>query len=97
MQACVPSTSGESETAAGPPSPVADSPSALPAPTSFHSFSQELFLPVRGMPAPICPAVVLYCSTFQGYKAVRFKMFIFVCLFFRYYLCEKCYKPTTAQ
>ena len=36
----VPSTSGMSETAACPPSPIADDPSGLPSPTSSHSSSQ---------------------------------------------------------
>ena len=36
----VPSTSGVSETAACPPSPITDDPSALPSPTSFPSSSQ---------------------------------------------------------
>ena len=36
----VPSTSGVSDIAAGPPSPMADDPSALPSPTSSPSSSQ---------------------------------------------------------
>ena len=36
----VPPTSGVSETAACPPSPIADDPSALPSPTSSPSSSQ---------------------------------------------------------
>ena len=42
-----------SDTAAGPPSPIADDPSALPSPTSSPSSSRQLFLPVHSMPAPV--------------------------------------------
>ncbi|CAN0488351.1 unnamed protein product, partial [Rangifer tarandus platyrhynchus] len=50
----VPSTSGESEIAACPPSPIADDLSAPPSPTSSPSSSQQLFLPVHSMSAPAC-------------------------------------------
>ena len=41
-----------------------------------------------------CCTVLLY---FSRYCTVRLKMFYFLCLFFRYYLCEKYYKPITVQ
>ncbi|KAJ8790809.1 hypothetical protein J1605_021237 [Eschrichtius robustus] len=53
----VPSTSGMSDIAACPPSPIADNPSALPSPTSSN---QQLFLPVSSMPAPVCQ--LSYCT-----------------------------------
>ena len=43
---------------------------------------------------PSTPAVVLY---FSRYCTVRLNMFYFLCLFFMYYLCERCYKPITVQ
>ena len=43
----VSSMPGMSETAACPPSPIADDPSALPSPTSSPNSSQSLFLPVH--------------------------------------------------
>ena len=48
--------------------------------------------------SPCMPAIVLYYYSFQG-STVRLEMLslLFVCLFFMYYLCEKYYKPTTAQ
>ena len=49
----VPSMSDVSETAAGPLSPIADDPSALPSPTSSPSSGRQLFLPVYSMPAPV--------------------------------------------
>ena len=58
-----PSTSGVSEVAACPPSPVSDNPSALPSPTSSPSSSQWLFSPVHSLPAPVCQ--LSYCI-FQG-------------------------------
>ena len=93
----VPSTSGVSETAACPSSVVADNPSALPALTSFPSCSQQLFLPVHSMPAPVCQ--VLNCTTVL-FKVLdcKNKKGLFLHLFiFMYYLCEKYYKPITIQ
>ena len=98
----VPSTSGVREMAACPPSlivTIVDDPSALPSPTSSPSSSQQLFLPVHSMPAPVCQPS--YCTTVL-FKVLYCKMknvfFIFcVCLFFMYYLCEKYYKPITVQ
>ena len=55
----VPSPSGMSGIAACPPSPVADDPSLLPAPTSSPSSSQSLFLPGHLLPTPVCQ--LLYC------------------------------------
>ena len=55
----VPAVSSMNETAALPLSPVADDPSALPSPTSSPSSSQQLFLPVHSMLAPVCQ--LLYC------------------------------------
>ena len=43
------------------------------------------------------PAIVLYSCTFQGTVLQDLKSFIFLYLFFIYYLCEKYYKPITAQ
>ena len=70
MWMCIPSGSGVSEIAAGPLSPVADNPSALPSPTFSPSSSQQHFLPVHSTPAPgwqllRCTPVlfkVLYCK-----------------------------------
>ena len=50
------------------------------------------------MPAPICQ--LLYCTTalFKVlYCKIKNVLFIFLCLFFMYYLCEKYYKPITVQ
>ena len=55
----VPSLSGMSGIAACPPSPIADDPSALPAPTFSPSSSQSLFLPVHLLPTPVCQ--LFYC------------------------------------
>ena len=48
--------------------------------------------------SPCMPAIVLYYCSFQG-STVRLEMLssLFVCLFFICYLCEKYYKPMTAQ
>ena len=77
----VPSVSGMSETAACPPSPLADEPSALnrlppplPLPTSSH-----LFPWCRSAPVSSCCSVL--------FKALCCKVkSIFVCLFFMYCL-----------
>ena len=76
----VPSTSGMSEIAACPPSPIADNPSARPSPTSSPSSSQQLFLPVHSMPAPVCQ--LLYCTTVLFkvlYCNIKNIFLIFVC------------------
>ena len=78
---------------------------SLPLPTilqRYHlppslSSSQQLFLPVHSIPAPLCQP--LYCTTVL-FKVPYYmiKMFIFcVCLFFMYFLCEKYYRPITVQ
>ena len=72
-ETCIPSISGLSETAAYPPSPIADDPSALPSPTSSVSRSSGLFTQCRPLCASSC-AVLLYISR---YCTVRFKMFSF--------------------
>ena len=93
----VPSMSGVSEIAACPPFPIADDPSALLSPTSSPSSSQQLFLPVPTMPAPVCQ--LLYCTTVL-FKVLYCKIknvFFILCLFFMYYLREKYYKPITVQ
>ena len=84
----VPSTSGVSEIAACPLSPVADDPSALSFPTSSPSSRQWLSLPVRLMPAlyASCCTVLFY---FSKYYTVRLKYFRFVC-----FLCIICVKST---
>ena len=56
---------GMSDVAAGPASPTADDPSALPSPASSPSSSQYIFLPGHLMPAHVS-AVILYHCTFQG-------------------------------
>ena len=87
----VPSTSGLSEIAVCPPSPIADNPLAspspppLPPPVSNYSC---LFIQCH-----LCvPAVVLY---FSRYCFVRLKNVLFCGLCFMYYLCEKYYKLFT--
>ena len=74
----VPSVSGVSETAACPPSPIADDPSALPSPTSSLSPSQSLFLPVHLIPAPAGPILlnVLYCKGVLFFVSVCVKSII---------------------
>ena len=94
----VPSTSGVSELAACPLSPIAGDPSALPSPTSSPRSSQQLFLPVHSMPAPVCQ--LLYCTTVLFkvlYCEIKSVFLYFLCLLFIYYLCEKYYKPITVQ
>ena len=87
---CVPSTSGMSETAACPPSPIANAPSAPPSPTSY------LFLPLSNsfLFTQCQPLnVLLYFSRYY-----KFKMFsLFFVFTLMYYSCEKNYKPTVAQ
>ena len=86
MQTCNTATSGLSEIAACPLSPVADSPSALPSPTSSPSSSQQLFLPVHSMPAPVCQLLccttvllkVLYCRIKNVFFIFRFIGFLCV-------------------
>ena len=95
----VPSTSGVSEIAACPPSPIADNPSALPCPTPSLtppiSNSSCLFTLCQPLYASCCRTIVLFkvlcCKILNVF-------FIFcVCLFFIYYLCEKYYKPIMVQ
>ena len=63
MRTCVPSTSGMSEIAAFPPSPVANIPSALMSPTTSPS---SVTLLACSLSASSCmPAVVLYYWTFK--------------------------------
>ena len=57
----MPSMSGMGEIAACAPPPIADDPSALPSRTSSLSSSQQLFLSVHLMPAPVHK--LLYCTT----------------------------------
>ena len=64
MRTCVPSTSGMSEIAAFPPSPVANIPSALMSPTS--SPSSVTLLACSLSASSYMPAVVRYYCTFQG-------------------------------
>ena len=82
----VPSAPGMSETAACPPSPIADDPSALPSPTSSPNSSQSLFLPVH----LIQSLYQLLCSTSVAFKVLYYKIkkVLFLCLLFMYYLCE---------
>ena len=82
---CKLSMSGLSETAACPPSPIADNPSALPSPTSSPSRNSSC----HSLDTSLCmPAVVLYYYwTLQ--HSVRLKMFS---LFFVSVLCVICVK-----
>ena len=57
------STSDTRDTAARPPSPTADHPSALPYPTSSPHSAAVLVCPLDASP---CPAVVLDYCTFPG-------------------------------
>ena len=72
----MPSMSGVSKTAACPPSPTADDPSALPSPTSSPYSSQQLFLPVPSLPAPVCQLLYFTIVLFKVLDW-RLKMFIF--------------------
>ena len=66
----------------------------LPSPTSSPSSSQERFLPVHSMPAPVCQ--LLYCIPVL-FKVLNCKILnasLFV-IFFIYYLYED--KPNTVQ
>ena len=65
-------------------------PPPLPPPVSNSSC---LFTRCQPLCASCCTAL-LY---FSRYCTVRLKRFYFLCLFFIYYLCEKCYKPITVQ
>ena len=85
----VPSMSGMSKIAACFPSPIADDPSALPFPISSPYSSQQLFLPVPSMPAPVYQLLYFMIVLFKVLYW-RLKMFIFV--FFMYYFYEKYYK-----
>ena len=61
----VPSWSGMSGIAACPPSPIADDPSVLPAPTPSPSSSQSLFLPGHPLPpVPLAPLCASSCTVF---------------------------------
>ena len=65
-------------------------PPPLPPPVSNSSC---LFTRCQPLCASCC-TVLLY---FSRYCIVRLKMFYFLCLFFKYYLCEKYYKTITVQ
>ena len=87
----LPSVSGVSDTVACPLSSIADDPSALPSPASSPSSSQELFLPVHSVLAPVC--WLMYYTTPVLSKVLCCKnknvSFIFCACFLMYYLCEK--------
>ena len=91
MQTCVPSTSGMSEIAAYPPSPIADDPTISYLLSLLQSVNFScLFTQCQPLYASCC-TVLPY---FSRYCTVRLKCFIFcVCLFFMYYLYEKYCKP----
>ena len=101
MQTCIPSMSGVIETAACPPSPIADDPSALPSPSSSPSSSQSVTLLACSLGAsPRMSAVVLDYLYFSRYYSIilTFLFFIFyVWFFFMDYLCEKYYKSIAVQ
>ena len=84
-----------SEIAACPMSPFANSPSALPSPTSTPSSSQELLLPSHLMPAPVCQ--LLYFTTALGKVLYSKVKNVFLVLFVFMYLCEKDCKPGVVQ
>ena len=93
----MPSALGLSETAACPPSPTADNPSAPPSPTSSPSSSQWLFLPVPWMLAPVCQPLYYTTVLFRVlYCKIKNVFFWGVC-FLMCYLCEKYCKPFTVQ
>ena len=73
----VPSTSGESETAACPQSPAADDPSSLPFPTASPPVtnSSSLFTHRQPMYASCCSFVVY----FSRYCKIKNFYFLFVC------------------
>ena len=79
-----PATSGMNETAARPPSPIADDPSAPL--THLLPLLQSATLLARSLDASPCtPAVVMYYCTFQSNQTVRLKIFSsFLCLLFMY-------------
>ena len=53
---------------------------------------------VKDTDAPCVPAVMLHYCAFQGPVLQGEKCFLYLlCLCFMYYLCEKYYKPITAQ
>ena len=87
----MPSTSGMSETASCPASPVADNVSALPSPTSSPSSSRWL---CSLDASPCMPAVILY---FSRCYSIKLKMFYFSVFVFMYYLYENYYTPITIQ
>ena len=77
----MPSASGMGESAARPPSLIADDPSALPSPTS-SPYSSQLFLPVHSMPDPVCQ--MLY-YTIVLLKVQHNLNVLFLCLFLMYF------------
>ena len=89
----MPSTSDINDIAACPLSSTADSPSALPSPSS--SLLQSVTLLACSLNAhPYMLAIVLYYCTLQGTVLKNVKCFIScVCFFFLYYFCGKHYKP----
>ena len=84
---------GVSETAACPPSPIADDPSALPTSSPSPASNSCLFSQCQPLNAS-CKIVLLY---FSRYCTVRLEMSIFCVCSFMYYLREKYYKPITVQ
>ena len=86
--------SSMSATAACPPSPIADDPSALPSPTSPPSSNRYLFLPVHSMPTPICQLLYWTTGLFKVLYCKIKNVFIFYVCFYWY---EKFYKPIIVQ
>ena len=78
MQMYIPSTSVVSEIAACPPYPIADDPTALPSLTSSPHFSQQLFLPVHSMPAPVCQLLDYTTVLFRVLYSKIKKIFVLV-------------------
>ena len=84
----MPSMSGMSKRAARPLPPIADGLLALSSPTFSPASSQQLFLPVQSVPAPVCQLLywitvlskVLYCK-------IKNIIFIFCICFL--YVCMK--------
>ena len=99
METCIPSTSGVSETAACPLSPIADAPSALPSHTSSSSSSQftPSFPPVHSMPAQVCQCctAVLHLSRYYTVRLKRFTLTALLFLWLFSFYCFHSYSSAT--
>ena len=97
----VTSTSGVSDIAAYPPSPIADDPSALPSPTSLPPVGDAScpFTWCQPLYASCCATLLYFSSTFSLYLLYFLLLYYKIknVLLFMYYLCEKYYKPIKVQ